>query len=572
MGNARVAQEYIEAVTYGSGNARVAQQYIEMLATASSEARVAQIYLEAITNIGNLTGIGSNTLSFTQSTNLGHGRSIVSTLALTSDATTDLLKSVVSTIVLSQSAVQETIRPASNTLSLSQSVALALIVGRNLPQSITITQDVTFDHPLGQMGESDLILTQDVNLDKVRGRSVTQSLSLSHVVNVTFVKSVTHTITFTQLTDYVLTTTASNNLTLTQDVIEERYKLRHTFSNLNFTQSVDVTTIISEDLSQTLNLTQTLKRILEETTSNNLSLTQTVVAIAAKNVRQTLTLTQAVVLQKVLIRPVISTLHFTEVLSTLRLINKRMFSNLHMTQGGRVFPIFSRSAHNDITLGQILYKDAFSQANSAFVSLDHDVRLQHIRNLSITHNINLTQNVVKASVLNFNLSDTLTFPEYRTQQIRIGDLTEITIRNVQYSLLHPNDNQATRRRRQVMTLSVPGKTIILPVPHFGDGEGITDSFNMSYAVDGTVYTTVRRSGTKSINFEWDLKYPKAEELKEFIWDNNSKAIRIDNWNGEIWIVRLLTNPIDFTDNLRPSLCESDSSVIVALEFEGVRIH
>lgn len=49
-------------------------------------------------------------------------------------------------------------------------------------------------------------------------------------------------------------------------------------------------------------------------------------------------------------------------------------------------------------------------------------------------------------------------------------------------------------------------------------------------------------------------------------------MQIQNWKGEIWIVRLLTNPIEFSDQLRPSLCESDSKVTVALEFEGVRIH
>jgi hypothetical protein len=58
---------------------------------------------------------------------------------------------------------------------------------------------------------------------------------------------------------------------------------------------------------------------------------------------------------------------------------------------------------------------------------------------------------------------------------------------------------------------------------------------------------------------------KGLELKTFINLYNSDYIKLQNWKGEEWKVKLVTNPVEFVISDRHGTTE------VNLVFEGVRV-
>jgi D-alanyl-D-alanine carboxypeptidase len=599
----------------------------------------------------------SNSLSLTQTVEI-HGtlnRSCTSTLALTHTRTavnvfnrsatntetfTDRAQRCYeadadNTITFTQSVVDS--RGANNSLALSHSVELHLVVGRNLPQNLNVTQTttrnivvskaaantlaltqvlkrvvpksasntITFSetlsgfaakpavntlnlgsvvavvHANGRHASNTLALTQSVSCAKVFARTAASTVVFTESEHLVHERSVSETLTFVQNVNFVLSKRASNDLTLTQDVDEEHYKLRKLFANPVFTQDVVDDWVFERSVSNDITFTHNVVRLVEEDVTDTLTLTHSVDFTVAKNVISTLALTQSVVGLRVYGRSVTQNLALTQgTVGLSRVVTKRMLSILQLTHRGRIIPIHNRSVTDTFTPTQELHKEVFAEATNNFVTLSQDVQVLRVRNFNIVHVLGLTDVMGRNITKSFDITDTLTFPLERTREIRIGNLTQVTIPNIVFSVSpRPQDQQTyvtttptQRRQRQVMTISVPGRTVVLPVPMFGDGEGNTDVFTMSYALDATIYTTVKKSGTRSFNFEWDLALSKAEELKEFVWDHNSKAMQINTWDGEIWIARMTTNPVSFADQLRPDPNESNSHIQVALEFEGVRIH
>jgi hypothetical protein len=62
---------------------------------------------------------------------------------------------------------------------------------------------------------------------------------------------------------------------------------------------------------------------------------------------------------------------------------------------------------------------------------------------------------------------------------------------------------------------------------------------------------------------------KGLELEEFFKYYNSSDIKLTNWKGEVWKVKLMSNPLDFvqTERYYPTGARTD----INLEFEGVKL-
>ncbi len=107
-------------------------------------------------------------------------------------------------------------------------------------------------------------------------------------------------------------------------------------------------------------------------------------------------------------------------------------------------------------------------------------------------------------------------------------------------------------------------TILLPSPELGDYTSPQVKTSIRNSENGVIYSTVKSN--LGIKFEWDfrLTHAKARELRLFLDNYNSKFWRVTTWEDEMYKMKLLTNPVDFSPI-------SLTTTITRLEFEGIRI-
>ena len=352
----------------------------------------------------------------------------------------------------------------------------------------------------------------------------------------------------------------TSTVTITQD-LSLNIVSKNVFTSLTPTQSVNVEKVLNRSVTSTVTPTQVLKRIIDISVSNTVSVTQSVVASRIKPVVSTVTITQSVVVNKVINRSILHAVIPQQVMTRNIVSNPSVVSNVTVTQSNTRIPVKFLSADSTVTITQELIRERIEQASNSLVTLSHSVALSKVYNISIAQTIHPTDLVSRNIVINRSITDQITFSNFRIVPYRIGGIIEVLLPSLTATKVHP----------KYMVMSVGSRAITLPAPEFGDRIGNTDLFTMSMSKTGRIYTTIKRSPSKNLNYEFDLFSAKAEELKEFLWEFNSEAIKIENWKGEIWYARLLTNPIDFRESVEHrDWC--GGKVNVALDFEGLRIH
>jgi hypothetical protein len=127
--------------------------------------------------------------------------------------------------------------------------------------------------------------------------------------------------------------------------------------------------------------------------------------------------------------------------------------------------------------------------------------------------------------------------------------------------------------RHYMMLQAPWgaieQTVTLPSPELQDAENLVDTITINYAEDGTLYTYVKSQKERRLNYTFSLTRQKSLELQSFIDAWNSDAWKMLNWKGEIWKVKLVTNPIEFVPARRGAPCGPTTEVSFTLEGEKI---
>jgi hypothetical protein len=113
-------------------------------------------------------------------------------------------------------------------------------------------------------------------------------------------------------------------------------------------------------------------------------------------------------------------------------------------------------------------------------------------------------------------------------------------------------------------------TVVLPNPLLNDNEGLVSNIMLRRSMDNTPYTYIKRSNSRVLKYTFTLNRLKALELEAFFDAYSGADIKMLNWKGELWKVKLITNPIDFVQTRRaePGGDQTD----VNLEFEGVKLN
>lgn len=88
------------------------------------------------------------------------------------------------------------------------------------------------------------------------------------------------------------------------------------------------------------------------------------------------------------------------------------------------------------------------------------------------------------------------------------------------------------------------------------------------AMDNTTYSFVKRTKNRRLKYTFQLNERKGDELRAFTTTYSADDIKLQNWKGEIWRVKLITNPIEYSAAGRWG--PVGDRIEVNLEFEGTR--
>jgi len=98
--------------------------------------------------------------------------------------------------------------------------------------------------------------------------------------------------------------------------------------------------------------------------------------------------------------------------------------------------------------------------------------------------------------------------------------------------------------RLVAPATGPKTTTLLPNPEFSDTERLRSTLVVKRAVDGSIYTFVKRKGkAKSYLWDFNLTRLKAWELLDFYRTYSSNEV-IAYWNGDTYRGYIKNNPVE----------------------------
>lgn len=112
------------------------------------------------------------------------------------------------------------------------------------------------------------------------------------------------------------------------------------------------------------------------------------------------------------------------------------------------------------------------------------------------------------------------------------------------------------------------RTIVLPPPEFNDFGAGQGKIAVQRSMTGSVRVYRKRTEREKLNYRFVLPKYKSDEFKLFLQDEINNPIKMIDWEGNHWDVRILSNSVDFVETRRWSPC--GNAVDVTIEFVGTR--
>jgi hypothetical protein len=399
------------------------------------------------------------------------------------------------------------------------------VVGQIINESVTSTLTLTgmAGNAIFNVADNTLTITNTVSAaGSIYNRSLTDTLTMTHSLTTSgseFNRSVSNTLSFVTTMTYLRTRfyELDNTLVFTLNEVLRIYGLQN---NLLIYQDAQITGFgkVSNNTLAFTNTVSTAGSTFNRSLTNTLTFTNTVSAAGStynRSVSNTLTLSQSVSVVRV---------RFATANNTLTLTNNVI----------RVIPI---TVTNTLALTQTLAKQQFYQR-------------------TLTNTLALTQILSRQLIVSRSLAQTLELAQGGPRVLDFG---------LQYSfpavLFSTSSN---------FVMQGFHSAISLPNPMFGDSEALNAKLDVKKAINGTTYTYKRRTTSKILRFNFEVDYKKAEEMREFTYNNSGKPIQLTTWEGHIWVGYLVTNPLVIKGISIAGSCSERRQF--DFEFEGVRIH
>jgi hypothetical protein len=117
-------------------------------------------------------------------------------------------------------------------------------------------------------------------------------------------------------------------------------------------------------------------------------------------------------------------------------------------------------------------------------------------------------------------------------------------------------------------------TSFFPNPEFGDSESLGVNVTIERAMDGTVYSYVKRKGRRILQWTFTLTRNKALELRAFFLSYYASRVKITDHQGREWVGYFTSNPFEFSTDAKASPAidpmPRGEHQTITVEFEGVQ--
>ncbi|KKM83661.1 hypothetical protein LCGC14_1307150 [marine sediment metagenome] len=287
------------------------------------------------------------------------------------------------------------------------------------------------------------------------------------------------------------------------------------------------------------------------------------------HVGNTLDLQQSATVELIKNEPVISVLDLQHqvdlVFGQRALVASHTVLFTHSATVIRVLP--TKTASSVLSLTQSIFE--FREATSYLVfTHSAEVVIAFIEGV-VENVLTLSDSVSPAeSVFNLSVESQLNLTHSASDDL-------VATRTVSSSLnLQQNAFSVVLENKKYVLLQAPFEliqtSVVLPNPLLDDNEGLMSTLITRRSMDNTLRTYVQTTKNRRLRYTFALNRLKALEVEAFFDAYNGATIRMLNWKGEIWRVKLITNPLDFVQTRRAE--PGGDRTDVNLEFEGVKLY
>jgi hypothetical protein len=255
--------------------------------------------------------------------------------------------------------------------------------------------------------------------------------------------------------------------------------------------------------------------------------------------------------------------------------------------------VFSRTVTDTLAIQQVVVGKRPTGFFVQSLPIIQSILLRIIRNRLVTQQLTLmdfiiaTREIVDDLIMfdnidfvltkNINVTQTLTLSQGNISETQFNRVIVQTLEleldrliRLPFEYYNTPIQFALKPKKCLVILSVPGRSIVLPCPLFGDSEANTGSMVLKRSITGQTWTYVKRSRTNTLSYTFNLWSEKWYELRDFILNYNAQMIKMYNWKGETWLTYLTNNPIEGTADERQA--PRGEKYTVRLQFEGVKIN
>jgi hypothetical protein len=346
-------------------------------------------------------------------------------------------------------------------------------------------------------------------------------------------------------------------------------------SKLVLSQTVSLAgSTYNKSVTSSLALVQVLTRVLTRSASSTLVLDHAVGVVKVRAASSTLVLDHAVT--GVGSRHAPSLLELVQDVSVIR-VRREAFSTLvlasaashHGTIFNRLVTTFWTSLTQKMNPGprsdwfpqhSVVHKRVRLFSASSGMNLNHVVDISKI--VRPSSSLVLVSSVAKSKVVQPNLVSSLALASVVS--------IDQTLNKLVVSQLGLSQVVVGTKVKRLVILQAPEDAIVLPRPLLGDKESSTNLVDVKRSISGVVRTYVRTSETKRLTYTFQMRTDKALELKAFIDKHPADLMRMENFKGEIWQVRLMNDPFELVYDRSWKPCKE--AVVITLELEGTKLY
>lgn len=334
---------------------------------------------------------------------------------------------------------------------------------------------------------------------------------------------------------------------------------QHGENTLVISQSVDCDTVLNRSVSDTFVIFQVVEVTKITKAQNTITFTDEAVAEKRKGALDTLTFTQSATVQ---LTPhfdfASNVIEFEGTVNCDAVYPRSVSSTLTFVQQATAQRIKSRSVSNLFVVSHNATNAVILQPNNT-ITFSNTATQFRVINRSVGNVLAFSDSVNVNTVLLRSLTDIFPVIQGFIRPTDIdGNFELITVPPVMVTKVNA-----------AFVLETATKSIILPKPLFGDGEGGLGKL-IVHRTRGKTFTYTRKTTSRKLTYKFSLTRDKAYELREYLLDFLATPTKLTNWKGEVWYGYVMNNPYTLTARQRAAPCTEFYDA--ELEFEGVRIH